>query len=146
MRRAAVAEPEESGFESWEALLRRLKPGRSLGPGVNPVGMRYRQGGEARDWAAPGGERYTPLGGFMQCGSARWSGAPALSGGLAVNLPAHYADTPLVWVTPAYTQPLFSEVRLLASPQASSLEIHWWAAAALTELHVFWLAFGPGAV
>ncbi len=129
--------PDFDEFDSW---IKRVQPVRS------PLVVRYRKGGDGQDYALPGSQVSVPVGGYFQAGASRWSGAAATSGGFSVALAQPFAGSPLVVVTPVYTQPLFTGVFLLASPQAYQIELHWWALSAISELHVHWLAFGPGAV
>jgi hypothetical protein len=127
-------------FDEFDGWLKRIQPGR------NTLVVRYRKGGDGQDYAIPGSEVSTPLGGYFQAGASRWSGIAAASGGFGVALPHAFNSAPVVIATPTYTQPLFTGVYVLASPQAYQIELYWWAASAISELHVHWLAFGPGAV
>lgn len=129
--------PDFDEFDSW---LKRIQPGR------NPLVVRYRKGGDGQDYALPGSQVSVPVGGYFQAGASRWIGTAATSGGFSVAMGHTFTGSPLVVATPVYTQPLFTGVFLLASPQAYQIELYWWALSAISELHVHWLAFGPGAV
>lgn len=127
----------DEDFDGFRALLKKLKP--------SPYFQlaRYRQGSEASDWAKPGGVTYIPVGGFLQVGSAKWSGPAATSGKVTVNFFTSFKDRPLVLVTAESTIPLFQDVRCQAPVEAYALEIYWFSSTPLTQVCFHWWAFGP---
>jgi hypothetical protein len=118
-----------------------------LGPGskVGASGLlRYREGGDPRDWAAPGGGKYLPNEWQLLAGSIEWTGAGAASGVKEVTLPATFSGLPLVFVTPINTTPLYKDVRCQCPPAGpSTFEIWWFSAENLTAITFAWLAIGP---
>ena len=131
----------DEGWDSFEAFVEGLRPGRAARLGGL---LRYRQGGEARDWAQPGELKFVPVDYQVLVGSIRWNGTASASGALEVTFPAPFSQDPVVLCTPVNTTPLFQDVRCqmaIASPLRA--EIHWFAAASLTAAVFHWLAIGP---
>jgi hypothetical protein len=131
----------DESWDSFEAFVEALKPGRAVRLGGL---LRYRQGGDPRDWSQPGAIKYVPVDYQVLVGSIQWSGTASASGALEVIFPAPFSQDPIVLCTPVNTTPLFQDVRAqmpIASPLTA--EIHWFAAADLTALVFHWLAIGP---
>lgn len=122
-------------FGEFEEMM-KLAPGR-----VTPL-LRYRQGGDPRAWARPGGQVYLPAGAMLLAGSCRWTGAAATSGQLTLTFPARFADEPLLLCSVARTAPLYVDARCQALGEAAQGRITWYAAAPLTEVWFHWLALG----
>ena len=122
-------------FGEFEEVI-KLAPGRAT-----PL-LRYRQGGDARAWARPGGVAYLPAGAMLLAGSCRWTGTAATSGQLTLSFPARFADEPLLLCTPARTTPLYVDVRCQALGEATVGRITWYSASSLTEVWFQWLALG----
>ena len=104
--------------------------------------LRYRQGGDPRAWARPGGTAYLPAGAMLLAGSARWTGTAAASGQVTLTFPARFADEPLLLVSVARTTPLYVDARCQALGEAAVGRITWYAAAPVTEVWFQWLALG----
>lgn len=130
--------------EQYSDFLRGLRPGRK----VSIAGtFRYREGSDPREWASPGGVKYLPREWQMLAGAVAWTGAAASSGMVEVTFPATFSGSPLTWVTPVLTTPLFQDVRCQAALQSNaSMEIWWYAGASLTRVEFHWLAIGPVAI
>ncbi len=105
---------------------------------------RYRQGSQAKIWSRPGTGSRTTLGGFIQVGSWKWTGAAATSGSESTTFPVAFADEPLVFVNCVYSWPPGVQVTCRPWSDGAGLEILWWSGANVTELWFHWLAYGPG--
>lgn len=138
-----MAEDDDAfGGETFDDFLATgIRPGTT----VSSVGrLRYRQGGDAKDWSWYGNAKYLPRDWHMQCGAARWSGSARQSGGIEVTFPTPFAEPPLVMTCPAGTFPPFEEVRSATTIQsAAAIEIYWWSTNNLTRVYFNWLALGP---
>jgi hypothetical protein len=131
----------EETWDSFETFVEGLRPGRAARLGGL---LRYRQGGDARDWAYPGAAKFVPVDYQVLVGSVQWSGTARASEALEVTFPAPFSQDPIVLCTPVNTSPLFQDVRCqmpIASPHGA--EIHWFAGADLTAVVFHWLAIGP---
>lgn len=135
---------DEEGDEGFGGFLRGLKPGHK----VSVAGtFRYRQGGNPREWGDPGEAKYLPREWQMLAGAVAWTGTAATTGVVEVTFPAVFSGSPLTWVTPVLTNPLFQDVRCQAALQSNeSIEIWWFAGASLTRVEFHWLAIGPIAI
>lgn len=129
------------GGELFDDFLGSIKPGTTVT--ISGV-LRYRQGADPSDWSAAGGTKYLPRDWQMMCGSAKWTGAAATSGGFEITFPVAFGDSPVVYVSPAGTFPPFEEIRFQATIQSSEVtEIYWWSTNNLTKVYVSWFAIGP---
>jgi hypothetical protein len=127
--------------DSFETFIEGLRPGRLLRLGGL---LRYRQGGDPRDWSLPGTAKYVPVDYQLLVGSAHWNGTARASGAMDLAFPAPFSQSPIVLCTPVATFPVFQDVRCqmaIASPRVA--EIHWFAGADLTLVVFHWLAIGP---
>lgn len=125
-------------FDNW---LGGIKPGSRV---ANIAALRYRQGSDPRDWSQPGGTKYLPGEWHLQCGSQKWSGAAAVSGGFEITFPIQFAEPPVILAVPTLSTPLFQDVRLQVNIQsAGAVEVYWFSAVNITLLWVHWLAIGP---
>jgi hypothetical protein len=80
----------------------------------------------------------------MLAGTIQWTGGAKTSDTLEVTFPAEFSGTPIVFVTPVNTTPLFQDVRCQAPvSSAASMEIYWFSAVNLTAVTFSWLAIGP---
>ena len=133
---------EDDAFEGgFDDFLGDIAPGRT----VSMAGrLRYRQGNDPRDWSGAGGSKYLPHDWYMMCGSKKWSGAAAKSGGFEITFPIPFGDSPVMLVTCAGTFPPFEEVRMQSTIQSAAvIEVYWWSTNNLTKLYVSWFAMGP---
>lgn len=132
------------GEDDFGDFLDGLRPGHKV---TISGTLRYRQGASGKDWANPGAAKYIPREWQILAGAVAWTGAAATSGVVEVTFPAVFSGSPLTWVTPVLTTPLFQDVRCQAVLQSNaSLEIWWFAGASLTRVEFHWLAIGPIAV
>lgn len=135
---------DKSGEDDFGDFLSGLRPGRRVSIAGS---FRYRTGADAQDWGRPGAAKYLPREWQMLAGAVAWTGSAATSGMVEVTFPAAFSGSPLTWVTPVLTTPLFQDVRCQAALQSnSSLEIWWFAGASLTRVEFHWLAIGPVAI
>lgn len=126
-------------FENFEDWLERLAPG--LQPRKVP-GMLYRKGGDAVDWATPGGYRYVPVALYWQAGAIEWVGAAALTDVVAYDFPRAYYGEPLLFVQVMACNPSTARITTIASSAGDAIEIHWRSDVAITSATFAWLAFG----
>ena len=125
-------------FDNW---LGGIRPGSKV---ANIAALRYRQGSDPRDWSQAGGSKYLPGEWHFQCGSQKWTGGAAASGGFEITFPVQFAEPPVIIGTPTLTTPLFKDVRIQINIQSAAVvEVYWFAAVNLTLVWVNWLAIGP---
>ena len=106
--------------------------------------LRYRAGGNSRDWSAPGSSKYLPGDWHMQAGCFRKMFTARKSGGFEISFPTPFAEPPLVIANIGGTLPQFEEARFQSTIQSSSVvEIYWWSTNNLTRIWINWLALGP---
>lgn len=136
-----MTDEPDSDFEGFEDFLSGLRPGQKVSLGG---GLRYREGGDARDWSAPGQTKRVPGEWMMQLGVISDSFTAAASGMIPVTFPQPFVDPPWIIACPVNTLPAFQDVRLLPTiASAASLEIYWFSRFNLTYLEIAWLAIGP---
>ena len=134
-------ENEQDDFEGFEDFLSGLQPGRKVTLGG---GLRYREGGDARDWSAPGQTKRVPGDWMMQIGVRSDTFAAATSGMVEVSFPQAFGDPPWIMACPVNTLPAFQDVRVLPTiASAAGLEIYWHSSVNLTYIEISWMAIGP---
>jgi hypothetical protein len=139
-----MAEQEDAfGGDLFKDWLHGLEPG--AGRVGSVVGqLRYRAGGDARDWSTPGSTKYLPGDWNMQTGCFRKMFTARNSGGFEFNFPVAFAEPPLLISSIAGTLPSFEESVMQTTVQSkSTVEVYWWSTNNLTRIWVNWLALGP---
>jgi hypothetical protein len=127
-------------FKDFEDFTANMEPGR-----VAQL-VRYRQGGDGKSWADPGGSAYVPKGAFLQMGSRAWVGVANTAGVLVFDFPVPFVDKPITLINCIRTTPAYQAVKYQGMSEGPGMVIAWFSDAALTEIWFHWLAIGPGSV
>jgi hypothetical protein len=129
----------EGAFDDWN---QEIRPGTVISDLIGR--LRYRQGNDPRDWSGAGGSKYLPMDWHMQCGTQKWTGPAATSGGFEITYPTPFGENPVIVGVPINTTPLYKDVRIQMTHQSAAVcEVYWWSADNLTRVDVSWLALGP---
>ena len=134
-------EPDNQ-FEGFEDFLSGLHPGRTVSLGG---GLRYREGGDARDWSAPGATKRIPGDWMMQIGVIDDTFASSVNGMIEVTFPQPFVDPPWVTACVVNTIPFNSPTKIMAAiSSAAGLELYWNSAPiSSTYMAISWMAIGP---
>jgi len=106
-----------------------------------------RQGGSATLWTNTGTTDYdAPNDVLVQCGSAAWAGAAALTGQVTVTYPTAFSYKPLVWGMANFDGVNKEEINItLANSLSSAVSgvLNWKGLNNQTAVDIYWLAIGP---
>jgi hypothetical protein len=125
--------PEPGSVSDFLALMNELYP-RTLDLRSWP---RYRQGGAVRQWKTGGTHNYTDPNGFVQIGSALWSGSASTHAWVTVTLPSIHSGLPIAFATIMQTVPQSTSAWCTARPvNKLLLGLDWWSAEPVTEVTI----------
>jgi len=117
--------------------------------GIGRVPLISRQGGSATDWSSPGitTRVVAALEPTMQAGVAKWTGALASSGNIAITFPQAFDYPPIVLVMVHYGFTVTDRIPVVgvANITAAGATIYWkeFGPYSYTELDIGWIALGP---